>query len=277
MLKDRRLELVNLCLWTCVSFQAAGSCDKVAEKVTRRHLNTDIWPQWSCSGQSWQSLHSTYNIQLASDKVYINSASIEPPVKLSFQRNKLKFHQRSNWSENVHAPEIRVNKECAQIGNTKHESKQGKNFTLELFQGSPTGQRRRRRKGEQEVKRGHHTGAKVKESQIAPYFWNQNAIQGLKAEKAKNPFRSDEQKLLESLKMWALHCKGHISGHHPGGCHSMNCWAWKGGHSMPWLVSSTTWPSGRLGVGGRSKIWETLGAEQGTRSDLSFTCSLPRS
>ena len=80
-----------------------------------------------------------------------------------------------------------VNKECAQIGNTKHESKQGKNFTFELFQGSPTGQRRRRRKGEQEVKRGHHTGAKVKESQIAPYFWNQNAIQGLKAEKAKNP------------------------------------------------------------------------------------------
>ena len=74
------------------------------------------------------------------------------------------------------------------------------NFTLELFQGSPTGQRRRR-KGEQEVKRGHHTGAEVKESQIAPYFWNQNAIQGLKAEKAKNPFRSDEQKLLESLKM----------------------------------------------------------------------------
>ena len=77
------------------------------------------------------------------------------------------------------------------------KGKVSENFTLELFQGSPTGQRRRR-KGEQEVKRGHHTGAKVKESQIAPYYWNQNAIQGLKAE---NPFRSDEQKLLESLKM----------------------------------------------------------------------------
>ena len=32
---------------------------------------------------------------------------------------------------------------------------------------------------------------------------------------------------------------------------------------MPWLVSSTTWPSGRLGVGGCSKIWETLGRNKG--------------
>ena len=63
------------------------------------------------------------------------------------------------------------------------KGKVAENFTLELFQGFPTEQRRRR-KDEQEVKRGHHTGAKVKESQIAPYFWNQNAIQGLKAEKA---------------------------------------------------------------------------------------------